>query len=158
MRTLEERLQAVEDELSIRNLVARYILYMGDAIAGRILKIDAGRVLGSFTGPQPGQGLHFDPHQIALAPDGSIFTAEVLGWRAEKAPTKVARHHDEARLLCVGNPENRPADALPDCFRMGDHVPGVMPTVGERPRPAFADKRQSASVHLYDPTTDAANQ
>jgi hypothetical protein len=65
---------------------------MGDAIAGRILKIDPqGRVLGSFTGPQPGQGPHFDPHQIALAPDGSIFTAEVLGWRAEKAPAEVAR-------------------------------------------------------------------
>src|SRR5437016_14556733 len=66
-----------------------HILYMGDAIAGRILKIDPqGRVLGSFTGPQPGQGPHFDPHQIALAPDGSIFTAEVLGWRAEKLRPK----------------------------------------------------------------------
>jgi len=62
-----------------------HVLYMGDAIAGRILKIDPqGRVVGSFTGPQPGQGPHFDPHQIALAPDGSIFAAEVLGWRAEK--------------------------------------------------------------------------
>ena len=60
-------------------------LYMADAMAARILKIDAqGRVVGSFTGPQPGQGPHFDPHQIALGPDGSIFTAEVLGWRAEK--------------------------------------------------------------------------
>ena len=66
-----------------------HVLYMGDAIAGRILKIDPqGRVLGSFTGPQPGQGPHFDPHQIALAPDGSIFTAEVLGWRAEKLQPK----------------------------------------------------------------------
>src|SRR6266581_4031711 len=62
-----------------------HVLYMGDAIAGRILKIDQqGRVLGSFTGPQLGEGPHFDPHQIALAPDGSILTAEVLGWRAEK--------------------------------------------------------------------------
>lgn len=62
-----------------------HVLYMGDAIAGCILKIDAqGRVMGSFTGPQPGGGPHFDPHEIALAPDGSIFTAEVLGWRAEK--------------------------------------------------------------------------
>ena len=66
-----------------------HVLYMGDAIAGRILKIDPqGRVLGSFTGPQPGEGPHFDPHQIALAPDGSIFTAEVLGWRAEKLRPK----------------------------------------------------------------------
>jgi DNA-binding beta-propeller fold protein YncE len=66
-----------------------HVLYMGDAIAGRILKIDPqGRVLGSFTGPQPGQGPHFDPHQIALSPDGSIFTAEVLGWHAEKLRPK----------------------------------------------------------------------
>ena len=66
-----------------------HVLYMCDAIAGRILKIDPqGRVLGSFTGPQPGEGPHFDPHQIALAPDGSIFTAEVLGWRAEKLRPK----------------------------------------------------------------------
>ena len=66
-----------------------HILYMGDAIAGRILKIDSqGKVLGSFTGPPPGQGPHFDPHQIALASDGSIFTAEVLGWRAEKLQPK----------------------------------------------------------------------
>jgi len=66
-------------------ITADHVLYMGDAVAGRILKIDPqGRVVGSFTGPQPGQGPHFDPHQIALAPDGSIFTAEVLGWRAEK--------------------------------------------------------------------------
>jgi DNA-binding beta-propeller fold protein YncE len=66
-----------------------HILYMCDAMAGRILKVDAqGGVLGSFTGPQAGQGPHFDPHQIALAPDGSIFTAEVLGWRAEKLQPK----------------------------------------------------------------------
>lgn len=66
-----------------------HVLYMGDAIAGRILRIDLqGRVVGSFAGPQPGQGPHFDPHQIALAPDGSIFTAEVLGWRAEKLRPK----------------------------------------------------------------------
>jgi DNA-binding beta-propeller fold protein YncE len=60
-------------------------LYMSDAIAGQILKLDLqGRALGSFMGPQPGQGPHFDPHQIALAPDGSIYAVEVIGWRAEK--------------------------------------------------------------------------
>src|SRR5438552_9137522 len=59
-------------------LAPDHSLYMADAIAGRILKIDAeGKVVGSFTGPQPGQGPHFDPHEIALGPDGSIFTAEV---------------------------------------------------------------------------------
>src|SRR5213080_1635705 len=34
-----------------------YFLYMADAIAGRILKIDPqGKIVGSFTGPQPGTG------------------------------------------------------------------------------------------------------
>ena len=62
---------------------------MSDAIAGRILKIDLqGKMVGSFAGPNPGQGPHFDLHQIALGPDGSIFTAEVLGWRAEKLKPK----------------------------------------------------------------------
>jgi len=66
-----------------------HFLYMADAIAGRILKVDMqGRVVGSFTGPLPGQGPHFDPHQIAIDPDGSIFTAEVVGWRAEKLRPK----------------------------------------------------------------------
>jgi DNA-binding beta-propeller fold protein YncE len=66
-------------------LAPDHSLYMADAIAGRILKIDSdGKVVGGFTGPQPGEGPHFDPHEIALGADGSIFTAEVLGWRAEK--------------------------------------------------------------------------
>jgi len=56
------------------------IVYVGDRENARIQIFD--------TGPQPGQGPHFDPHQIALAPDGSIFTAEVLGWRAEKLQPK----------------------------------------------------------------------
>ena len=62
---------------------------MADAIAGRILKIDPqGKIVGSFTGPQPGTGPHFDPHEIAIGSDGSIFTAEVKGWRAEKLELK----------------------------------------------------------------------
>jgi len=62
-----------------------HFIYMGDAIAGRILKIDRdGRIIGSLRGPERGQGRHFDPHEIALAKDNSIFTAEVLGWRAQK--------------------------------------------------------------------------
>ena len=66
-----------------------HFLYMCDAIASRILKIDPqGVVVGSFTGPQPGQGPHFDPHEIALGSDGSIFTAEVVGWHAEKLRPK----------------------------------------------------------------------
>jgi DNA-binding beta-propeller fold protein YncE len=66
-------------------LAPDHSLYMADAIAGRILKIDPeGKVVGSFAGSQLGQGPHFDPHEIALGLDGSIFTAEVIGWRAEK--------------------------------------------------------------------------
>jgi DNA-binding beta-propeller fold protein YncE len=66
-----------------------HFLYMSDAIAGRILKIDPqGKVVGSFTGPQSGQGPHFDPHEIAIGADGAIFTAEVVGWHAEKLTPK----------------------------------------------------------------------
>jgi DNA-binding beta-propeller fold protein YncE len=62
-----------------------HFLYMADAVAARILKIDRdGKVVGVFTGPQAGQGPHFDPHEIAVDRDGSIFSAEVLGWHAEK--------------------------------------------------------------------------
>jgi len=77
-----------------------HVLYRGDARAGRILKIDRqARVLGRFTGPQPGQGPHFDPHQIAFAPDGSIFSAEVLGWRAEKLRPKHVRRRKPTESL-----------------------------------------------------------
>jgi hypothetical protein len=40
--------------------------------------------VGALRGPAPGQGPHFDPHEIAVGKDGAIFTAEVLGWRAQK--------------------------------------------------------------------------
>jgi DNA-binding beta-propeller fold protein YncE len=60
-------------------------IYMCDAIAGGILKIDRdGKVVGVLRGPEPGRGRHFDPHQIAVDKDHSIFSAEVLGWRAQK--------------------------------------------------------------------------
>ena len=66
-----------------------HFIYMCDAEAGQILKIDLqGKVLGRFVGPQAGEGHHFGPHQIALAPDGSIYAAEVIGWRAEKLQLK----------------------------------------------------------------------
>lgn len=70
-------------------LMPDHFLYMADAIAGRILKIDPqGRVVGSINELPSGQGPHFDPHEIAVGPDGSIFTAEVVGWRAEKLRPK----------------------------------------------------------------------
>ena len=62
-----------------------HFIYMCDAIAGRILKIDReGKAVGVLNGPEPGKGRHFDPHQIALDKDKSIFVAEVMPWRAQK--------------------------------------------------------------------------
>lgn len=53
--------------------------------AGRILKLDReGKVVGILDGPKPSVGRHFDPHQIAVDKDKSIFTAEVMPWRAQK--------------------------------------------------------------------------
>ena len=43
-----------------------------------------GKTVGVLDGPEPGKGRHFDPHQIALDKDKSIFAAEVLPWRVEK--------------------------------------------------------------------------
>src|SRR5262252_5642048 len=66
-----------------------HVLYMSDAEAGQILKIDLqGKVLARLVGPPPSQGPHFGPHQIALAPDASIYAVEVLRWRAEKLQPK----------------------------------------------------------------------
>ena len=66
-----------------------HVLYMSDAEAGQILKIDLqGKVLARLVGPPPSQGPHFGPHQIALAPDTSIYAVEVLRWRAEKLQPK----------------------------------------------------------------------
>jgi len=60
-------------------------IYMSDAIAGRILKIARdGKVVGALDGPPPDKGRHFDPHSLAVDKDNSIFTAEVMPWRAQK--------------------------------------------------------------------------
>jgi DNA-binding beta-propeller fold protein YncE len=62
-----------------------HFIYMSDAIAGRIVKISRdGKVLGVMEGPAPDKGRHFDPHSIAVGKDNSIFTAEVMPWRAQK--------------------------------------------------------------------------
>jgi len=62
-----------------------HFIYMADAIAGRILKINReGKVVGVLDGPPPDKGRHFDPHLIAVDKDNSIFTAEVMPWRAQK--------------------------------------------------------------------------
>jgi DNA-binding beta-propeller fold protein YncE len=62
-----------------------HFIYMSDAIAGRILKISRdGKVVGALDGPAPDNGRHFDPHSLAVGKDNSIFTAEVMPWRAQK--------------------------------------------------------------------------
>lgn len=64
-----------------------HFLYMADAIAGRILKMDRdGKVLGGFGEPGRGPGgeRKLDPHGIAVDKDNSVFVAEVLNWRARK--------------------------------------------------------------------------
>jgi DNA-binding beta-propeller fold protein YncE len=66
-----------------------HFIYMSDAIAGRILKINReGKVVGMLEGPAPDKGRHFDPHSIAVSRDNSIFTAEVMPWRAQKLRPK----------------------------------------------------------------------
>jgi len=62
-----------------------HFIYMCDAIAGHVLKIDrSGKAVGVLDGPKPDAGRHFDPHQIALDKDKSIFAAEVMPWRTQK--------------------------------------------------------------------------
>ncbi len=66
-----------------------HFIYMSDAIAGRIVKINRdGKVVGVMDGPPPDKGRHFDPHSLALDKDNSIFTAEVMPWRAQKLRPK----------------------------------------------------------------------
>ena len=61
-----------------------HFIYECDAIAGRILKIDRdGKIVGSFELPA-GSGRHLDAHEIAVDKDLSIYTAEVMNWRALK--------------------------------------------------------------------------
>jgi DNA-binding beta-propeller fold protein YncE len=66
-------------------ITADHFIYMSDAIAGRILKISHdGKVVGALDGPPLDLGRHFDPHSLAVDKDNSIFTAEVMPWRAQK--------------------------------------------------------------------------
>ena len=58
-------------------------IYLGDAIAGRIVRLDPkGNLVGAFELPPSER--HFDVHEIALDRDGSIYAAEVLNWRVTK--------------------------------------------------------------------------
>jgi DNA-binding beta-propeller fold protein YncE len=66
-----------------------HFIYMSDAIAGRILKINRdGKPVGVLGGPPADKGRHFDPHSLAVDKDNSIFTAEVMPWRAQKLRPK----------------------------------------------------------------------
>jgi DNA-binding beta-propeller fold protein YncE len=60
-------------------------LLMSDGYNNRVLKLTkSGRVVGAFGshGKQPGQ-FHYC-HQLAAGPDGAVYTAEILNWRAQK--------------------------------------------------------------------------
>lgn len=60
-----------------------HFIYLGDAMAGRILRLDrAGNILGSFELPPSER--HLDSHEIVVDKDGSIYAAEVLNWRVTK--------------------------------------------------------------------------
>lgn len=66
-------------------LTADNHILMADGYNNRILKLTSdGKIVGTLGsyGTQPGQ-FHYC-HQIASAPDGSIYTAEVLNWRPQK--------------------------------------------------------------------------
>jgi len=66
-----------------------HFIYMSDAVAGRILKISRdGKPVGVLDGLPPDKGRHFDPHSLAIDKDNSIFTAEVMPWRAQKLRPK----------------------------------------------------------------------
>lgn len=60
-------------------------MFMTDGYNNRVVKLTLdGKVVGAFGtfGKAPGQ-FHFC-HQLAIAPDGAIYTAEILNWRAQK--------------------------------------------------------------------------
>jgi hypothetical protein len=60
-------------------------LFMADGYNNRVVKLSLdGKVLGAFgsMGKAPGQ-FHY-VHQLAVAKDGSVYTAEILNWRAQK--------------------------------------------------------------------------
>ncbi len=60
-----------------------HFIYMCDAIAGRILKIDRdGKIVGSFG--ERGSERRLDAHEVAVDKDNSIYAAEVLNWRVSK--------------------------------------------------------------------------
>ena len=69
-----------------------HAIYMSDAIAGRILKLNTdGRILGAYGERGRGPGRLGDPHQLALDKDGAIFTANVVNWRPQKFRPKQAK-------------------------------------------------------------------
>jgi DNA-binding beta-propeller fold protein YncE len=66
-------------------LTADNYILMADGYNNRVLKLTSdGKIVGTLGsyGTKPGQ-FHYC-HQIAAAPDGSIYTAEVLNWRPQK--------------------------------------------------------------------------
>jgi DNA-binding beta-propeller fold protein YncE len=73
-------------------LTADNHILMADGYNNRVLKLTSdGKIVGSLGsyGTQPGQ-FHYC-HQIAAAPDGSIYTAEILNWRPQKFTSAAPR-------------------------------------------------------------------
>jgi DNA-binding beta-propeller fold protein YncE len=61
------------------------VLYMADGYNNRILKLNLeGQILGIFGEPGKLSGQFSYVHHLSVGPDGSIYTAEILNWRAQK--------------------------------------------------------------------------
>ena len=61
------------------------VLYMADGYHNRILKLNLeGQILGAFGEPGKLPGQFSYVHHLSVGPDGSIYTAEILNWRAQK--------------------------------------------------------------------------
>jgi DNA-binding beta-propeller fold protein YncE len=66
-------------------ITPRQELWMTDGYNGRVLQLNLdGQIRGSFgtVGKLPGQLIF--AHHLSVAPDGSVYTAEILNWRPQK--------------------------------------------------------------------------
>jgi DNA-binding beta-propeller fold protein YncE len=66
-------------------ITPRQELWMSDGYNGRVLQINLdGQIRGAFgtVGKLPGQLIF--AHHLSVAPDGSVYTAEILNWRPQK--------------------------------------------------------------------------
>ena len=60
-------------------------LFLADGYANRVLLLNLeGQVLGSIGGPGKMPGQFAFAHALAAGPNGELYTAEILNWRAQK--------------------------------------------------------------------------